>query len=254
MTLLSFIEAENERYAATLVFLHGLWAGPEIWRGFAFGFAHRGWRCAVVDARETAPERPTFSQWCDDVAAELSSLELPAVAIGHDAGALVALELAARGATKAAVAVAPLLDGVKPLVDPVTRIRCRLGVGGIEPPPADHPYRDAATAEARAILAQALSVEPAARAGSLRGAAIAPAASAAPALLVSQAADAVVPQALVEITASGIEADSMILPGSHWPMLEPNPDAWMSPVHRWLIRKLGPSLLLLRGDEDLVEE
>lgn len=254
MALLNFIEAENERYAATLVFLHGLWAGPEIWRGFAFGFAHRGWRCAVVDARETAPQRPSFSQWCDDVAAELSSLELPAVAIGHDAGALVALELAARGAATAAVAVAPLLDGVKPLVDPLTRIRCRLGVGGVEPPAADHPYRDAATAEAKALLAQVLAIEPAARPGSLRGAAIAPVAPAGRALLVAQAADAVVPRSLVEITASGIEADSITLPGSHWPMLEPNPDAWMSPVHRWLIRTLGPSLLLLRGDEDLVED
>ncbi len=254
MASLSFIEAENERYGATLVFLHGLWAGPEIWRGLALGFAHRGWRCAVVDARETAPERPGFEEWCDDAAAEIAKLELPGVAIGHDAGGLVALRLASRGAVRAAVAVAPLLGGAKGLIDPVTRLRSRLGVGAVEPPSVDHPYRRAATREANAILASALTLEPAARIGALRGSAIAPGAAPVPTLLVAQAADPVVSQSLVEITASGIEADAMTLPGSHWPMLEPQPDAWMSPVHRWLIRRLGPSILLLRGDEDLIDE
>jgi len=253
MPALSFIEAENERYAATLVFLHGLWAGPEIWRPLALGFAHRGWRCAVVDARSSAADRPGFDAWCEDVAAGLGSLETPAVAIGHDAGGLVALELATRGKVKASVAVAPLLDGVKPLLDPVTRLRSRLGLGAVEPPPAGHAYRHAATPEARAILDCALALEPSVRLGSLRGKAISPDAAGVPSLLVAQADDAVVPRALVEITASGIEAEVMTLPGGHWPMLEPNPDAWMSPVHRWLIRKLGPGLLLLRGDEDLVD-
>ncbi|MDG2308930.1 MAG: alpha/beta hydrolase [Candidatus Binatia bacterium] len=254
MASLSFIEAENERYAATLVFLHGLWAGPEIWRALALGFAHRGWRCAVVDARETAPQRPSFGEWCDDVAEQISGLELPAITIGHDAGGLVGLNLATRGAVMASVAVAPLLAGPKALLDPVTRVRARLGLGAVEPPAVQHAYRNAGTPEVREILTRALTLEPAARIGSLRGAAIQPGAAAVPSLLVAQAQDAIVPSALVEITAAGIEADALALPGSHWPMLEPNPDAWISPIHRWLVRKIGPSLLLLRGDEDLVDE
>lgn len=254
MSSLHFIEAENERYAATLVFLHGLWAGPELWRGLAMGFAHRGWRCAVVDSRSSAPERPGFDEWCEDVAGEVEKLQLPAVVIGHDAGGLVALRLAAEGRAAASVAVAPLLDGPKPLLDAVTRFRGRFGIGAIEPPALDHPYREARTGEAQGILQQALVLEPAARVGSLRGSATAPGAATVPSLLVAQAEDVVVPQPLIEITASGLEADVMTLPGSHWPMLEPNPDGWMSPVHRWLIRRLGPSLLLLRGDEDLVED
>lgn len=254
MASLHFIEAENERYAATLVFVHGLWAVPEIWRGIALGFAHRGWRSAVADSRETAPERPSFDQWCDDLAAAIEPLETPAVVIGHDAGGLVALALAARGQVAASVAVAPLLEGASPLLDGVTRLRSRLGIGPVEPPTAAHPYRSALTHDAASILGQALVVEPAARVGSLRGAALVPGASSAPSLLVAQADDPIVSKPLVEVTANGIEADAMTLPGSHWPMLEPNPDAWMSPVHRWLVRNLGPELLLLRGDEDLVEE
>lgn len=254
MSSLYVIEAENERYAATLVFVHGLWAGPEIWRGIALGFAHRGWRCAVVDSRESAPERPGFDEWCDDVARELPGLELPAVVIGHDAGGLVALRLAAQGQVAASIAVAPLLEGPRGLLDPVTRIRSRFGIGAVEPPAADHPYRAATTTDATSILEKALVLEPAARIGSLRGEATAPGSAAVPSLLVGQAADPVVPPSLIEITASGLEAEAMTLPGSHWPMLEPNPDAWMSPVHRWLIRRLGPGVLLLRGDEDLVED
>lgn len=254
MDRLHVIEAENERYAATLVFLHGLWSGPEIWRPMALGFAHRGWRCALADARGSAPARPGFEAWCEDVSREIEALEQPAVAVGHDAGALVALALAERGCVRASVAVAPLLDGVSALVGPMTRLRGRLGLGAATPPPPGHPYREAATEQARAILQRALVLEPSARPSSLRGSAVAPGAAAVPSLLVAQAEDAVVSSSLVEITARGIEADAMTLPGSHWPMLEPNPDGWMSPVHRWLIRRLGPELLLLRGDEDLVEE
>ena len=254
MASLHLIEAENERYAATLVFLHGLWAAPEIWRGMALGFAHRGWRSAVADSRATAPGRPSFSEWCDDVAGAIAKLGMPAVVIGHDAGGLVALALAARGQVAASVAVAPLLEGAGGLVDPVTRLRSRFGIGPVEPPPRGHPYRHASSEAAVSILDQALVVEPAARVGSLRGMALAPGAPSAPTLLVAQASDPIVSVPLVEVTASGIDADSMTLPGTHWPMLEPRPDAWMSPVHRWLVRRLGPEILLLRGDEDLVEE
>ncbi len=254
MSGLAFIEGENERYAAPLVFLHGLWAGPEIWRPMAHGFAHRGWRCALADTRDSAREAPGFEAWCEEVLRQLAPLDDAAVLVGHDAGALVALALAERGAVRAAVAVAPLLEGVTGVLDPFTRLRGRLGLGTAEPPSQGHPYREAASEQARAILMEALAAEPAGRPASLRGRAVTPGAAPVPSLLVAQTSDAVVPRPLVEVTANGIEADTLCLPGSHWPMLESQPDAWISPVHRWLIRRLGPALLLLQGDEDLQED
>jgi pimeloyl-ACP methyl ester carboxylesterase len=254
MEPLRIIEAENERYAATLVFLHGLWAGPDIWRPLALGFAHRGWRCALVDVRGAAGGRPGALAWSEEAEKRIDELATPVVVVGHDAGALLALSWAERGRVTACVAVAPLLEGARPLVGPLGRLRARLGGGAVPPPGPDHAYRRVLAAAAEGILKEALVPESPQRISWLRGRVLAPGAPSVPALLVAQAQDAVVSPSLVEITARGIEADSLVLPGSHWPMLEPNPDAWLSPVHRWLIRRLGPSLLLLRGDEDLVED
>jgi hypothetical protein len=89
---------------------------------------------------------------------------------------------------------------------------------------------------------------------SLRGRALLPEAPAVPTLLVAQEGDAVVAPALIEVTARGIEADFERLPGGHWPMLGERIDAWMTSLHRWIIRRVGASILLLRGDEDLREE
>jgi hypothetical protein len=64
----------------------------------------------------------------------------------------------------------------------------------------------------------------------------------------------VVPPALVEVTARGLEADFLALPGGHWGLVEGSLDPWMSELHRWIIRRIGSSILLLRGDEDLRDE
>jgi hypothetical protein len=37
-------------------------------------------------------------------------------------------------------------------------------------------------------------------------------------------------------------------------MAEERLDAWSSALHRWIIRRAGKDLLLLRGDEDLRED
>jgi pimeloyl-ACP methyl ester carboxylesterase len=248
------IEAENERYAAPLVFLHGLWVGPEIWRPAALGFAHRGWSCRLLDGRShgaDGPPGPGFAGDVERVARELAALEAPAVVIGHDAGALVALALAERAAVRAAVAVAPLLEGASSLLDPLTRLRVLLGIGDVAPPPAASDYRKTSAPTAAQRLGGIVGPEPASRIKGLRSRALAPGAPQAPCALVAHEQDVVVSRALVEVTANGLGAELLRLEGGHWGMLEGEVDAWISPIHRWLIRRLGPSLLLLRGDEDL---
>jgi hypothetical protein len=37
-------------------------------------------------------------------------------------------------------------------------------------------------------------------------------------------------------------------------MLEDRLDAWVSALHRWIVKRVGQSLLLLQGDEDLRDD
>lgn len=246
---LTSIEPESDRYRAELLFLPGLWAGAGVWRAVAAGFAHRGWRCVLVD-RPDAPSQ----DWPGAVAEAVHAREAKPIVIGHDAGALLALDLASRGVVRAAVAVAPLLDGLRPILSPLSRalLPLRPAKASVPPPRPDSRYFAGVPAEQHRALRAALQPEPVSflRAVARLGA---PPAPRAPTLLVAQQADEVSSQLFVEICARGIEADFLRLPGGHWRMLEARADDWITPVHRWIIKRVGHGLLILRGDEDLAE-
>ncbi|MBY0276015.1 alpha/beta fold hydrolase, partial [Candidatus Binatia bacterium] len=132
---------ESERYRAELIFVHGLWVDSRIWRGIAAGFAHRGWSCVLVD-RVSSSGDSDDSSWVGRVAHVAARREVLPIVIGHDAGALVALDLAARGAVRAAVAIAPLLEGASPLQSPSARLvrRLRGDRAAIAPPDPTHAF------------------------------------------------------------------------------------------------------------------
>jgi pimeloyl-ACP methyl ester carboxylesterase len=248
------IEPENARYTADLVFLHGLWTGPQVWTAVAGGFAHRGWRCVLVDLRpEPRNSREDFAALCNRVEELARGCSPLPVVVGHDLGGLVTLALAGRGAARAGIAVAPLLEGTRGLVPWPRRAAARLGLAGgsVPPPPVSHPYFACDSAAGLDRLAKLLVDEPARRVLSLRGQALVPRQPAVPTLLVGHEADPIVPAVLVEVTARGLETDFMRLPGGHWPMLAERIDPWVTALHRWIIKRAGDSLLLLRGDEDL---
>ncbi len=249
----TIVDPESERYRADLLLLPGLWLDAHVWRAVALGFAQRGWRCVLLDAPRPDAESGELAPWAEHVAGIARSFATKPIVIGHDAGALVALELAARGAVRAAVAVAPLLEGLQRIVPRVRRAALRVwGRGSVQPPDPSHTYFAQVPARARERLLERLAPEPAARLREVERLAR-PAAPAVPAVLVAQQGDLVVPQLLVEICARGIEADFLPLAGGHWPMLEERIDAWTTRVHRWIIQRAGHGLLLLRGDEDLRE-
>ena len=243
------IEPENGRYRSDLLFVHGLWTTAEIFRPAALGFAHRGWRCEMLDLREGGGD--ALEGWCEALAAHVATLESPPVLVGHDAGGLVALAVAERTPVRAVVASAPLLGGM-PSVHPALPVWwARLRGATLPPPLPDHPAWAIASQKGRARLAAALVHERARLVASVRGPLATPGRPRVPAVLVGYEGDALVSRHLVEITARGIEADFAGLPGGHYAMLEEPWDAWMSPVQRWLVRNAGEDLLELRGDEDL---
>lgn len=250
---LVLLAPESERYRAELLFLHGLWVDSRIWRAVAAGFAHRGWTCLLAGSAPSSAESDGSSR-VRGAEAAARGREVPPVVIGHDAGALVALDLAARGLVRSAVAIAPLLDGSAAVRSRVARLvqPLRADRAPVAPPEAAHPYFAHVAEGRRAELAAALGPE---TVGALREVdrLAAPARPSVPALLVAAQDDPVSSPVLAEVCARGIEADFLRLPrGGHWPMLEARADDWITQVHRWIIRNAGQDLLVLRGDEDLV--
>lgn len=249
----TLLPPESERYRAELIFVHGLWVDSRIWRGVAAGFAHRGWSCVLVDRAPSSTQSDEPS-WASRVARVAAEREVQPIVIGHDAGALVALDLAARGAVRAAVAIAPLLDGTSPLQSASARLARRLrgDRAPIAPPDPTHGFFAGIPDDRRVDVAGALGAE---RLAALREVdrLATPVRPAVPTLLVAPHDDRLVTPVAIEICARGIEADFLRVRGGHWPMLETRADEWITQVHRWLIKNAGHDLLVLRGDEDLVE-
>ena len=244
------IEPENGRYAADLVFLHGLWTTSDIWQPAALGFAHRGWRCHLLDLRGdgTADD---LEQWCQTAAGFMEGLENPPVLIGHDAGALVALALAERSLPRAVVADAPLLTGPPQLQPRLAALVARWRNAKLPPPSATEPMVQTGASAGQARVLNALTPEAARLVSSLEGKAKRPGRPLVPTALIASPEDPVVPESLAAITAQGIEAEYLKRTGGHFGMLEEPYDLWLSLVQRWLVLRAGQDLLLLRGDEDL---
>jgi pimeloyl-ACP methyl ester carboxylesterase len=241
------IPAEGSRYEACLVFVPGLWAGPRIWWGFASFLAHRGWECQLLDVSPLADLAARTAA----VAEYAAALPVRPVLIGHDAGALIALAAAPGGNALAAVLVAPLLPGSGPVraltLGVPGLLRTFLGrpvpaprQGGVELPWGGLP------ATVRTDVERTLGPEPAAVIRELARGRTPPRPAGVPTLLLAGDRDPLLPSvdraALAQLTG----ADSHILEGmGHWPLAGPGWQTAVAAAHRWLVQRLGASLLTL---------
>src|SRR2546427_7516993 len=97
------VHAEAARYATSLLFLPGLWAGPELWRDVAGYLAHRGWESGLVDLRTAAGGLEGRAQAVVDYAAGLPA---PPVLVGHHPRGVAAVAAPRRGKSAAVLLVA----------------------------------------------------------------------------------------------------------------------------------------------------
>jgi pimeloyl-ACP methyl ester carboxylesterase len=233
------IPAEGARYTATLVFLPGLWAGPELWRPMAGYLAHRGWEGMLVDLRGIPGGLAARS---DAVAELAATLPAPPILLGHDAGALVAWRATTRGAAVAAVLLAPLVSRSAPLRRLVRAPRTLVALLLRRPvgPPGEGVL---AGASAPAAARRGLGPEPAAvlweamRRGPVG-------VTRRPVLVVGGDADPLLPLPALHAFARRLGADARVLEGAgHWPHVGPGWQGVVPVVHRWLVQRLGEPLL-----------
>jgi len=108
--ILDTIAAESEKFTSPLLFVHGLWANPSVWRKFMGYCAHRGWTCHALHLpRRGAGAGATplsLAEMATAVASAAGALATPPVLIGHDLGGL--LVLTGTAPARAVVALTPL--------------------------------------------------------------------------------------------------------------------------------------------------
>ena len=238
------VHAESARYHASLAFVPGLWTGPGLWRGAASYLAHRGWEGELVDLRRVPGG---LGARAAALAAHGAAGSAPRVFLGHGAGALVALAAARLCRPAAAVLVSPVPPGLPP------------GLGWRSVPalmfgrPLAPPLRwlDRAGLSERGPGAMTdLGPEPGAAVRDVARGRLWPAAPAGvPTLLVTGSADQLLTPAVAARLAATIGAEREVLAGAgHWLVVGPGWEQLVDVVHRWLVQRLGETLLELYAE------
>jgi pimeloyl-ACP methyl ester carboxylesterase len=241
------LPVEGPRYTAALVFVPGLWAGPDVWRSFASFLAHRGWEPHLLDTRALPggiAGRATV------IAEYAASLAAPPVIVGHDAGAVAAL-VASRGAAVAAVVLAaPLVPGSRGAraltLEPRNLFRL---LAGRPVPPPHGPAAALAWATlddaVRGRILRGLAPEDAAIVWEIaRGGVSMERLAGVPALVVAGTRDPLLSPEGAAALAERLGADARVLPDAgHWLLAEPRWQEVVGVVHRWLVQRLGEPLL-----------
>jgi pimeloyl-ACP methyl ester carboxylesterase len=243
------LPAEGPRYAASLVCVPGLWAGPAVWRRFGSYLGHRGWECHLLDVHAV---RGGIAARGAAVAQYIAALPVPAVLLGHDAGALVALDAASRHPAAGLVMLAPLAPGDRAAQRLIASPRRLLSLvlGGAIAPPAG-----AAAAgwldvpePVRTQVMRGLAREDAASVRDVAWGRVQPVrpASAPPALVLAGDRDAFLPLGSADALARAIGGERRVLEGAgHWPLAGAGWQSAVAVVHRWLVQRLGAGLLEL---------
>ena len=240
------VEPESAKFTAPLVLIHGLWGTAGIWRGFTGYLAHRGWLCVSVQLhRDGSAGGPTsLAGHVENLRRLLVALPAPAVLVGYDLGALLALLLADAGV--AAVALSPIVTPLMPRselkrVVAGSRTDRLLGRLFLAPPRRwRHVYSDRRSElEPAALLdeLQRLDVDVPRLPASVPG------------LIMVGGRDALTSADAARALADRINAELRIEPeAGHALPVEPAWERRVSEIHKWVVQRLGRPLLALFDD------
>ena len=242
------VHPEGPRYAAPIVYLAGLWVSPVVWRPVATYLAHRGWEGRLLDTRGV---RGGIAARADAVAADLAKRAVEPVLVGHDAGAMVALAVAAKVPVRALVLAAPLVPGA-PGTHAVTWSRAlvwallRRRPLGLPHGRAGEVYLNGLPSDAQAAVADEdprMLSELARRSRTPRRPSVPPT------LVLRGSADPVVSDEDVHRLVADLGADRAEIPGhGHWLLAAPAAQECVHRVHRWLVQRLGEDNLELYAE------
>jgi pimeloyl-ACP methyl ester carboxylesterase len=118
--------------AATIVMIHGMWAGGWYWENYKRFFESKGYQCITptlrfhdMDPKELPnPQLGTTSllEYLEDLEKEINQLDALPIIMGHSMGGLLAQMLGSRGLAKALVLLTPAsLSGIIALRPSVIR-------------------------------------------------------------------------------------------------------------------------------------
>ena len=149
-----------------VVLVHGAANSSAVWRYWQEALAERGWSSHALDLRghgesEGSVDGATMSDYADDVAAFAAGLPATPVLIGWSMGGLVAVMVAARGAARACVGLAPSTPAATR--DETVEIRpgafgaAEYGITSRDP--VDQPTMPDLDSEERSVAIESLSVE-----------------------------------------------------------------------------------------------
>jgi pimeloyl-ACP methyl ester carboxylesterase len=240
--------AEGGRYAACLVLLPGLWAGPAAWRASAGYLSHRGWESHLLDLRAVVGGHGSrAAEVCEYVA----SLGVPPVLVAHGGSAATALATAQRCPTQGVVLVAPLVPGSRGARELTLGVWSALPLllGRPVAPPRGHQeglLLGRLPQPARDQIRAGLGPEAATTVWeTARGVRVEPAVSV-PTAVVSGGRDPLLPAEEAAAFAAAVRGDHLVLPDAGpWPIGGPGWQEVVGTMHRWIVRRLGAPLLEL---------
>lgn len=235
-------QGEVEKFTAPILFVHGLWSTETVWRGFSSYLTHRGWTCVAVRLRgRDGTGVDDVEEHASDLRSVVSSLPAPPVILGHDLGALLGLHLSEQASAVVALAAlvpAPIANLTRLPATDGWLVRWR---GGRLPAPRGR-LRGAYTPNDPEVR------EPASVVRQLREREWPPAPPGrpVPTLIVAGGCDPVTDTGAAQRLADHMGAEFDLEPErGHSLLTEPGWEERVSRVHRWLVKRLGISLLAL---------